>query len=77
MRAVSDSGLMGLVLVTIAAVLAGPVVGRIGHPTAANALILAAAGLGVASFALAGAETLRALRTATRRDEEPGRSPEC
>jgi hypothetical protein len=61
----SDAGdlpLAMLVLVGVACALAAPVLGRSGHPGVADLAMLAAAGCGVASFALAGAATLRAAR---------------
>lgn len=58
----SDLTLAVLVLAAAACVLAAPVLGRAGHATAADVAMVAAAGCGVASFALAGAATLRAAR---------------
>jgi hypothetical protein len=51
-----------LVLGAVASVLAAPVLGRSGHAGAADVAMGLAAGCGVASFALAGAATLRAAR---------------
>ncbi len=58
----SDLPLALLVLAASALVLSAPVLGRIGLGTAADLAMLAAAGCGVASFALAGAATVRAAR---------------
>lgn len=58
----SDLLLALLVLAAAALVLAAPVLGRAGHPAAADLLMLAAASCGVASFAVAGLATLRSAR---------------
>ena len=60
----SDFLLAVLVLAAAALVLAAPLVGRAGHPVAADLVMVAAAGCGVASFGLAGVATLRAARRA-------------
>ena len=57
-----DLPLAILVLLAIASALAAPLLGRGGHPGAADLAMLAAAGCGTASFALAAAATLRAAR---------------
>jgi hypothetical protein len=58
----SDLALALLVLGAIASILAAPVLGRSGYAGAADLAMGAAAGCGVAAFALAGAATLRAAR---------------
>lgn len=58
----SDLPLAALVLFAAAFVLAAPVLGRLGHPLLADLAVTAAAGCGVASFALAALSTLRAAR---------------
>ena len=69
----TDLPLAALVLAAVACVLAAPVLGRSGHPGAADLAMFAAAGCGVASFALAGAATLRAARRGA--GSERGRRP--
>lgn len=71
MAAGSDLPLAGCALAAAGLVLAAPVLGRTGHPLAADVAMLAAAGCGVASFVLAGVATLRAAR---RRGDELRRS---
>jgi hypothetical protein len=61
-QGLADLVLAVLVLGAVASVLAAPVLGRSGHPGAADLAMLLAAGCGVASFALAGAATVRAAR---------------
>jgi hypothetical protein len=68
----SDAWLAALVLSAAALVLAAPVVGRAGHPRAADAAMLLAAGCGLAAFAWAALATLRAARRGERRDSEEG-----
>jgi hypothetical protein len=70
-----DLPLALLVLLAVACVLAAPVLGRSGHPGAADLAMLAAAGCGVASFALAGAATLRAARRGTGPQHRAERRP--
>ncbi len=67
----SDLPLAVLVLAACALVLAAPVLGRAGHPLAADLAMLGAAAAGTASFVLAALATLRA----ARRDREPRRRP--
>jgi hypothetical protein len=62
----SDLPLVALVLAAAGLVLAAPVLGRAGHPAAADLAMGAAAGCGVASFTLAGWATLRAARRSRR-----------
>lgn len=62
----SDLSLALLVLGAAGCVLVAPVLGRAGHPGAADLAMGAAAVCGVASFALAGVATLRAARRAGR-----------
>jgi len=71
----SDLGLAVVVLSAAALVLVAPVLGRLGYAGAADVVMVAAAGCGVASFAMAGAATLRAARSrpAAGRSAEPGR----
>jgi hypothetical protein len=67
----SDVPLAACALAAAAFVLAAPVLGRAGHPAAADLAMAAAAACGVASFVLAGLATLRAAR---RRDGAAPRS---
>ena len=62
----SDLVLVGLVLLAVATVLFAPIAGRSGRPGLATALMLVAAGAGLASFVLALVFTLRAGRRSTR-----------
>lgn len=62
MTARGDALLAALVLLAAAFVLAAPLVGRAGHPAAADALVVAAVACGVLSFGVAGLATLRAAR---------------
>jgi hypothetical protein len=68
----SDAPFALLVLAGAALVLAAPVIGRAGYGRLADVLMGLAAGAGVASFAWAGALTLRASRRAARGDSEEG-----
>lgn len=68
----SDAPFALLVLTGAALVLAAPVIGRAGYARLADLLMALAAGAGVASFAWAGAATLRASRRAARGDSEEG-----
>lgn len=61
----SDLALATTVMTATALVLAAPVLGRTGHPAAADLAMAAAAACGFGSFALAGLATWRAAR---RRD---------
>jgi hypothetical protein len=70
----SDFSLASLTLAAAALVLAAPVLGRIGHPAAADLAMAAAALCGLASFALAAVATLRAHRRAESADRRPGSS---
>ena len=67
----SDLPLAVVVLSAAAFVLVAPVLGRLGWATAADLAMAAAAGCGVASFAMAGVATLRSAR---RRRREPRES---
>lgn len=67
----SDLPLAGCALAAAGLVLAAPVLGRAGHPEAADLAMLAAAACGVASFVLAGVATVRAAR---RRADGPRRT---
>jgi len=67
----SDLPLAAFALAAAAFVLAAPVLGRAGHPTAADLAMVAAAGCGLVSFALAALATLRSAR---RRDGAARRS---
>jgi hypothetical protein len=69
--AVSDLSLAILALAAAAFVLAAPVLGRAGHPAVADLFMVAAAGCGIGSFALAGVATLRS----ARRRDGAGRGP--
>ena len=62
----SDFPLAALVLAAAAFALAAPVLGRVGHPAAADLAMAAAALCGLASFVLAGFATLRASRRASK-----------
>lgn len=62
----SDLVLVGLVLLAVATVLFAPIAGRSGRPGLATALMLVAAGAGLASFVLALVVTLRAGRRSAR-----------
>ncbi len=71
MAARSEALLASLVLAAAALVLAAPVLGRSGHPMAADLAMAAAAGCGVGSFALAGVATLRAARQGRKEERRP------
>jgi hypothetical protein len=58
----SDVAIAALALLAAAFVLTAPVLGRAGHPQAADVAMAAAAICGASSFALAAAATLRAAR---------------
>jgi hypothetical protein len=70
-----DLALALLVLGAMASILAAPVLGRSGHAGAADLAMGAAAGCGVASFALAGAATLRAARRSAGARRRGGKRP--
>jgi hypothetical protein len=65
----SDLPLAACALAAAAFVLVAPLLGRAGHPLAADLAMAAAAACGVASFALAGVATVRSARR--RKDETP------
>jgi hypothetical protein len=67
----ADAPLAACALAGAALVLAAPVLGRAGHPVAADVAMATAAGCGIASFVLAGFATVRAAR---RRGDENRRS---
>ena len=67
----SDLPLAVSALAAAALVLAAPLLGRAGHPLAADLTVAAAAASGFASFVLAGFATVRAAR---RRGDEIRRS---
>jgi hypothetical protein len=68
----SESWIAALVLSAAGLVLCAPVLGRLGHSTAADAAMALAAVCGLGSFLLASYVTLRAARSGSRsaRDEE-------
>jgi hypothetical protein len=68
----SDVPLAACALAAAALVLAAPVLGRAGHPVAADLAMAAAAACGVASFVLAGLATLRAARGRSGGHRGPG-----
>lgn len=70
MAARSDALLAALVLLAAALALAAPVVGRAGHPRAADATMALAAACGLAAFAWTALVTLRAARRGARSDSE-------
>ncbi len=71
----SDLPLPLLVLAAAGFVLVAPVLGRSGHPAAADLAMGAATICGLTSFALAGIATLRAARRERQaRGREEGRS---
>ncbi|RIK95914.1 MAG: hypothetical protein DCC71_22885 [Proteobacteria bacterium] len=74
MSARGEAPLAVLVLLAAAFVLAAPLVGRAGHPGAADVLMGLAAGCGVLSFGVAGWATLRAARRGTRPPQGGDRS---
>lgn len=67
----SDAALAGLVLASIALVLAAPVAGRAGFPQLADALMALAAFAGLAAFAQAGFHTIRARSCKSGERSEP------
>jgi hypothetical protein len=71
----AEGALAVLVLCAAGLVLAAPLAGRAGAPRLADLAMALAALCGVASFALAGAHTLRAARGAGR-PSAPGREEE-
>jgi hypothetical protein len=58
----SEASIVVLVLAAAAAVLAAPVIGRLGAPALADVAMWLAAGCGVAAFGVAAVSTLRAGR---------------
>jgi len=58
----SETAIIVLVLVAAGAVLAAPVIGRLGAPVLADAAMWLAAGCGVTAFGVAGVSTVRAAR---------------
>lgn len=71
----SDTGLVALVLLAVAAALAAPVAGRGGLPRLADALLVLATACGTASFALAALNTWRAARRVSRARREKADTP--
>jgi uncharacterized protein (DUF2345 family) len=70
----ADGALVVLVLAAAALVIAAPVAGRAGLPRLADALMLLAAGAGIASFASAAWQTARAARHAPPAGSRTGAS---
>jgi hypothetical protein len=58
----SELGIVGLVLIAAALVLGAPLLGRWGAASAADGMMAAASAAGVAAFALAARDTMRAAR---------------
>jgi hypothetical protein len=63
----SEASIVLLVLAATAGALAAPVIGRLGAPVMADAVMWLAAGCGVAAFGVAAASTFRAARRDGRR----------
>ena len=57
-----EAWIVFLVLAAAGSVLAAPVIGRLGAPDLADAVMWLAAGCGVGAFAVAGVSTFRAAR---------------
>lgn len=72
MAARSEALLAALVLLAAAFVLAAPVVGRAGHPRAADAAMALAAACGFGAFAWTALVTLRAARRGPGRGRPEG-----
>jgi hypothetical protein len=58
----SETAIIVLVLLAAGAVLAAPVIGRLGAPGLADGAMWLAAGCGLAAFGVAGVSTVRAAR---------------
>lgn len=70
----SELPLVASVLAAAGLVLAAPVIGRAGHPVAADLAMAAAATCGLGSFVLAGVATWRAARRRGSGTHRPGGS---
>jgi hypothetical protein len=71
----SEAWIVALVLLAVGLVLGAPLIGRFGHPDAADAMMVLAAAGGLGAFLLAGRATLRAARSreGAARDPENAR----